>query len=119
MSSRKKTKHIKAKFFFIKDRVDEEEIKVIDCPVEGMWVDAMTQPLQGVAFMRAEVMNCPVNYEDPSDKERDAEDTKMTGIQKMKEVEQRSSNRKTVTWKRVVTTPFKTLQECVGCNWSN
>jgi hypothetical protein len=29
-SSGKKTKHIKAKFFFIKDRVDSGEIKVID-----------------------------------------------------------------------------------------
>jgi hypothetical protein len=31
-SSGKKTKHIKAKFFFIKDWVDDGEIKVIDCP---------------------------------------------------------------------------------------
>ena len=42
MSSRKKTKHIKAKFFFIKDRVDDGEIKVIDCPTEKMWADIMT-----------------------------------------------------------------------------
>jgi hypothetical protein len=31
MSSGRKMKHIKSKFFFIKDRVDEVEIKVIDC----------------------------------------------------------------------------------------
>jgi hypothetical protein len=30
ISSRKKTKHIKSQFFFIKDRVDNGEIKVID-----------------------------------------------------------------------------------------
>ncbi len=30
MSSGKRTKHIKAKFFFIKDRVDKGEIKVMD-----------------------------------------------------------------------------------------
>jgi hypothetical protein len=35
-SSRKKTKHIKAKFFFIKDKVDSGEIRVIDCPAEEM-----------------------------------------------------------------------------------
>ena len=60
MSSGKKTKHIKAKFFFIKDRVDDGEIKVIDCPTEEMWGDIMTKPLQGTAFreMRAELMNC-------------------------------------------------------------
>jgi hypothetical protein len=50
MSSRKKTKHIKVKFFFIKDRVDDGEIKVIDCPTKEMWVDIMTEPLQGTAF---------------------------------------------------------------------
>ena len=50
MSSGKKTKHVKAKLFFIKDRVDEGEIKVMDCPTEEMWADVMTKPLQGNAF---------------------------------------------------------------------
>ena len=36
-SSGKKTKYVKAKLFFIKDRVDDGEIKVIDCPAEEMW----------------------------------------------------------------------------------
>jgi len=56
MSSGKKTKHIKAKFFFIKDRVDDGEIKVFDCPAEEMWGDIMTKPLQGTGFrvMRAD-----------------------------------------------------------------
>ena len=63
MLSGKKTKHIKAKFFFIKDRVDDGEINVIDCPTTEMWADIMTKPLQGTAFwvMRTELMNCPVN----------------------------------------------------------
>jgi hypothetical protein len=67
MSSGKCTKHIKAKFFFIKDRVDDGEIKVFDCPTHKMWADVMTKPLQKMAFklMRAELMNCPENYEDP------------------------------------------------------
>ena len=30
-SSSWKTKHIKAKFFFIKDKVDSEEVKIVDC----------------------------------------------------------------------------------------
>ena len=66
MSSGKKTKHIKAKFFFIKDRVDNGEIKVLDCLTEEMWADVMMKPLQGTTFrvMRAELMNCPTNYED-------------------------------------------------------
>ena len=121
MLNGKKTKHIKATFFFIKDRVDEGEIKVINCPAKGMWVDMMTKPLQGMAFrtIRAEVVNCPVNYEDAADKENTAEDAKMTGIQKKKEAEQRNLDKKMVTWRRVVATPFRTPHECVEHNRSN
>jgi hypothetical protein len=89
----------------IKDRVDDGEIKVIDCPTEVMWADIMTKPLQGTAFrvMRAELMNCPVNYEDPTEEE--AKETKRT---------QPISALKTVTWKSDVASPLKTPQECVG-----
>jgi hypothetical protein len=68
MSSGKKTKHIKAKFFFIKDRIDDGEIRVLDCPAEEMWADIVTKPLQGMAFrvMQAELMNCPVNLKIPT-----------------------------------------------------
>ncbi len=106
MSSRKKTKHIKAKFFFIKDRIDDGEIRVLDCPAEEMWADITTKPLQGTAFrvMQAELMNCPVNYEDP----KVSDDTH--------EVGRAVSARKTVTWKSEVAAPFKTPQECVGKN---
>ena len=99
LSSGKRTKHIKAKFFFIKDRVDDGEIRVVDCLTEEMWADIMTKPLQGTAFrvMRAELMNCDVNYEDPLEEE----------------MEQRP---RTVSWKSVAATPFKTPQECVGQN---
>ena len=106
MLSGKKTKHIKAKFFFIKDRVDNGEIKVNDCPTEEMWADIMTKPLQGTAFrvMRAKFMNCPVNYKDP-------EDTELKPINK-----QPISAAKTVTWKCTIAAPFKTPQECVEQN---
>ena len=102
MSSGKKTKHVKAKFFFIKDRVDEGEIKVMDCPTEEMWADMMTKPLQGNAFrvMRAELMNCLVHYEDP------VQGTDTSPIR----------GPKTVTWKSVIATTFPTPQECVGQN---
>ena len=102
MSSGKRTKHIKAKFFFIKDRVDDGEIRVADCPTEVMWADIMTKPLQGTAFrvMRAELMNCDVNYEDPQEKEESGP----------------VASPKTVSWKSVISTTFKTPQECVGQN---
>jgi len=64
--SGKKTKHIKAKFFFIKDWIDAGEMKVTHCPTEEMWVEVLTKPLQGRAFrlMRSKLMNCSVDYED-------------------------------------------------------
>jgi hypothetical protein len=69
--SGRKIKHVKAKFFFIKDRVDKGGIKVIDCPAEEMWADILTKPLQGLAFrtMRAELMNCLINYKDEEETE--------------------------------------------------
>jgi hypothetical protein len=65
-SSWKKMKHIKVKFFFIKDGVDSGEIKVIDCPAEEMWADVLTKLPQGMAFrtMIAQLMNCAINYKD-------------------------------------------------------
>jgi hypothetical protein len=97
MLSGKKMKHIKAKFFFIKDRVDKGEIQVIDCPAKGMWADVMTKPLQGMAFrtMRAELMNCPVNYEDPPEVQDEVR--RRTTTQKLG---QTGSSSKMVTWKR-------------------
>ena len=108
MSSGKKTKHIKAKFFFIKDRVDDGEIKVLDCPTEEMWADIMTKPLQGTAFrvLRAELMNCPINYEDPPEE---------VG----KNLKRATNTVRSVTWKSVISTTFKTPQECVEHNGTN
>jgi hypothetical protein len=73
MSSRRKTKHMKSKFFFVKDRVDEGEIKVINCLGEEMWADVLTKPLQGMAFrkMCSELMNCPVNYDEEEEIEKE------------------------------------------------
>jgi hypothetical protein len=60
----------------------------------------MTKPLQGTAFrvMRAEL--CDLHYEDPPEDE----------------IAQLIHSPRTVSWKSVVVTPFKTLQECVGQN---
>jgi hypothetical protein len=69
-----------------------------------MWADLMKKPSQGMAFrmMQAELMNCPVNYEEP---EEDVEGDNFP-----------ISASKTVTWKSDVATTFKTPQECVGQN---
>ena len=65
-SSSRKTKNIKEKFFFIKDKVDSEEVKIVDCQAGVMWADVLTKPLQGTEFrkMRAQLMNCAMEYID-------------------------------------------------------
>ncbi len=77
-------------------------MKLSDCPTEEIRADIMTKPLQGTAFrvMRAELMNCDVNYEEPPEEE---------------ELESVLSP-KTVSWKSIVSTTVKTPQECVGQN---
>ncbi len=108
MSSGTKTKHIKAKFFFIKDRVDDGEIKVIDCPTEEMWADILTKPLQEMAFrtMRAILMDCPVNYEEAEER--------ITIKKTIKSNTNSSPTKKTVSWKLPGAGASHTPQECVG-----
>ncbi len=64
ISSSKRTKHIKAKYFFIRHYHKLGEIQLPYCLTEEMWVDVLTKPLQGLKFMkmRAFLMNCPVDY---------------------------------------------------------
>jgi len=72
-SSGKKTKHIQAKFFFIKDRIDDGEMIVVNCPTEGMWADILTKPLQRKAFrvMRSKLMNCEEDYFENEETEKE------------------------------------------------
>jgi hypothetical protein len=65
-SSSKRTKHIKAKFFLIKDYYKAREIDVRYCPADVMWADVLTKPLQGQKFrdMHAFLLNCSRNYDD-------------------------------------------------------
>ena len=39
-----KTKHIKAKIFFIKEKVNDGDIVINDCPTKVMWADILTKP---------------------------------------------------------------------------
>ena len=65
-SSSSKTKHVKTKFFFIKDKVNSEEVKIVDCPAGVMWADVLTKPLQGTEFRktRTQLMNCTIEYKE-------------------------------------------------------
>jgi hypothetical protein len=98
-SSGKKTKHIKEN---IKDRVDDGDMWVIDCSTGEMWADALTKPLQGMAFkkMRAQLMNCAIEY-------------------KESKIRKTSSASGSLTGRVSRTFPFQAPQECVGQNRSS
>ncbi len=55
VSSLKRTKHIKAKSFLIKNYYNSREMDLRYCPTDVMWADIPTKPLQGQKFreMRA------------------------------------------------------------------
>jgi hypothetical protein len=66
MSSSKRTKHIKAKYFLIKDYYNTGEIDLQYCLAGQMWADVLTKPLQGGLFrdMQAFLQNCSRDYDD-------------------------------------------------------
>jgi hypothetical protein len=51
VSSSKRTKHIKAKYFFVRHYHNTGEIDLQYCPTEQMWADVLTKPLQGAKIL--------------------------------------------------------------------
>ena len=66
LSSTPRTRHIKAKYFFAKDRYDQGEIENRKCHTKEMWIDMNTKPKQSKPFRtdRSKLMNVPIDYED-------------------------------------------------------
>ena len=60
----KRTKHIKNRYFMIKDKVGKGEVIVQYCPTGDMWADINTKALQGSLFnkMQARLMEVDENY---------------------------------------------------------
>eukprot|EP00804_Cyclotella_cryptica_P017574 CCRYP_006738-RC/>CCRYP_006738-RC protein AED:0.40 eAED:0.33 QI:0/-1/0/1/-1/1/1/0/582 len=65
MSSGKRTKHIKAKYFFVADKVADGDLEIKYVPTEKMWADMNTKPKQGLPFRidRSQMMNCDVDLD--------------------------------------------------------
>ena len=65
-SSPKKTKHIKTRFFLIKDKIAQGNIEIEYEPTGRMWSDVLTTPKQGIAFrmFRGQLMNVSEDYDD-------------------------------------------------------
>ena len=68
-SSSKRTKYIKARYFFIKDKVDKNKVEIQYCPTEIMWADILNKPKQGKSFreFRSELMNVPLDCDDDAE----------------------------------------------------
>ena len=64
LSSSKRTKHIDARYFFIKDVLDRGLASIEYCPTEMMWSDVLNKPKQGSPFRkdRSLLMNVPIDY---------------------------------------------------------
>jgi hypothetical protein len=60
-SRSKRTKHIRVRYFFIKDRITSGDITLKHCPATEMIADHFTKPLQGAMFrrFRAEIQGMP------------------------------------------------------------
>ncbi len=73
MLSSKCTKHIKEKYFLIKDYYNAGEIDLRYCSTGQMWADVLTKPLQGQLFrdMRAFLQNCSRDYNDDHEWQED------------------------------------------------
>ena len=44
------SRHIKIRYFWIKNRIDEKEVRVEYLPTDMMLADFFTKPIQGVKF---------------------------------------------------------------------
>ena len=55
MSSSKKTKHIRHRFFLIKDRVESGDVEIAYKPTGSMWYDILIKPKQGSVFRKFRV----------------------------------------------------------------
>ena len=65
-SCSKRTKHIKNRYFMIKDKIGRGEVIIQYCLTCDMWADINTKALQGSLFykMRARLMGVDENYHD-------------------------------------------------------
>ena len=68
LSSLKRTKHIKAKFFLTKDKIEDGDVELEYCPTELMWIDMHTKLKQGTPFRLNRIMLTGVLLSLPKEK---------------------------------------------------
>ena len=63
-SSRKRTRHINIRYYFVADRIKDGELRVEYCPTGDMVADFCTKPLQGSLFRRLRDMILNIKPDD-------------------------------------------------------
>jgi hypothetical protein len=51
-STSERSRHVKIRYFWVKDKVDSGEIKIVYLPTEDMTADVLTKPMQGEKFLK-------------------------------------------------------------------
>ena len=110
ISSGKCTKHIKATYFFITDKVANGDVAIKHIPTEHMWADMNTKPKQGIGYQtdRSLMMNCDVDL--PVDPINEEDGGKLMTASRRRWPYPEDGRRSTVT-PRV---SWESVQECVG-----
>jgi len=67
----KRMRHIKIRYFFLKDKFDKSEVNIQHRPNKEMWSDILTKPKQSSHFRKKRVMlmNLEEHYDDGDDPE--------------------------------------------------
>ena len=106
MSQSKRTKHIKMKYFFVKDRVDDGDVVIEHLPGDDHWADVLSKPSTGKRFFvdRSKLQNIAVHWKDES-LQSTSDMTTMTTATPQECVGRQDSASKTksVTWKPKLT----------------
>ena len=84
LSMSKKTKHMEIRYFYVKDRVTGNNIKIQYCPTEKMIADFLTKPLQGEIFRKfCAVLMGHVHLDKAMLQLRSVRITRLTGLTKI------------------------------------
>ena len=51
-SSSKRTKHIEIRYYYVADRIEKGDLRIVWCPTHQMIADYLTKPLQGRQFVQ-------------------------------------------------------------------
>lgn len=61
-----RTRHVSVRYFFVKDRIDSNEVRIVHTGTEDMVADFFTKPLMGALFKKHRAMILNMQHEGPT-----------------------------------------------------